>query len=213
MLRPLLTPLFPKPLMSGVQGPLGPWRVQGSALAFLALLTFLTQAPLALAAGPLAGQGGMVEWRVPNLGAEPAPAAVVTRDFAVGGGREVTDLGFYPSLSLDATDEALVFSFSEGWCCLSADDAAFVGPVITFTSLPDDEDLEVTIGDGTIPVTLDDVQVTGNRIAVDLRGRDISGGRLTLLVGPGSNLAERATLALVGIGLIALGTIRRRWLA
>ncbi len=166
-----------------------------------------------LAAGPLAGQAGVVEWRVPNLGAEPAPAGVVTRDFTVGGGQAVTDLGFYPSLSLDVTDEALVFTFSEGWCCLSAGDEAFVGPVVTFTSLPDDEDLQVATGDGTIPVMLDDVLVNGNRIAVDLRGRDISGGHLTLLVGPGSNLAERATLALIGIGLIALGSVRRRWLA
>jgi hypothetical protein len=137
----------------------------------------------------------------------------VTRRFTVGQGTGVTDLGFYPSLSLEATDGALAFRFSEGWCCLATGGEAFVGPVVTFISLPDDQDLQVEIADSTIPVTQADLLVNGNRIAVDLRGRDISGGRLTLLVGPGSNLAERATLALIGIGLIALGTLRRRWLA
>jgi hypothetical protein len=172
---------------------------------------------LLAAAGPLTGQTGTLEWYLPDLGAdrplaEPAAPRVVIRSFTVGDGREVTDLGFYPSLSLDATGDALAFTFSEGWCCLSVRGESFAGPVVTFTSQPDDQDLQVTVGDSSFPVTPDDLLVNGNRIAVDLRGRDISRGRLTLLVGPGSNLAERATLALIGIGLIALGTIRRRWL-
>ena len=138
---------------------------------------------------------------------------MVTRSFTVGQGPGIADLGFYPSLSLQATDGALAFAFSEGWCCLATGDEAFVGPVVTFPLLPDDQDMQVEIGDGTIPLTPADLLVNGNRIAIDLRGRDISGGRLTLLVSPGSNLAERATLALIGLGLIALGTVRRRWLA
>jgi hypothetical protein len=70
----------------------------------------------------------------------------------------------------------------------------------------------VSIGEGTIPLNPADVSVSGNRIAIDLRGRDISGGRMTLLVKPGSNPAERVTLGLIGLGLIALGLLRRRWL-
>ena len=178
----------------------------------------LMAAPPARAEADLNGQTGTVEWRRSDLGLDQplseAPAAsVVTRDFTVGNGPAVTDLGFYPSLSLEVTADKLVFSFSEGWCCLSAHHDTFLGPVVTFTSLPDDQDLQVTIGDGTIPVTPADMLVDGNRIAVDLRGRDISGGHLTLLVRPGSNLTERVTLGLIGIGLIALGTVRRRWLA
>ena len=194
-------------------------EVQGRALAFRALLSLLSlAAPPALAAGTLAGQTATVEWRVPDLGvdrlrSESRNPSVVTREFTVGVDPGITDLGFYPSLSLEAGEQALVFTFSEGWCCQSVGGEALVGPVVTFTSLPDDEDLQVTIGDSTIPVTPADLMVNGNRIAVDLRGHDISGGRLTLLVSPGSNLAERATLALIGIGLIALGTVRRRWLA
>ena len=165
----------------------------------------------------LEGQTGTVEWRIPDVGidgllSETAAPKVVTRDFTVGTGPGVTDLGFYPSLSLEATPEALVFSFSDGWCCLSVRHEAFVGPVVTFTALPDDQDLQVAIGEGTVPVEPADLLVNGNRIAVDLHGRDIRNGHFTLLVRPGSNLAERATLALIGAGLIALGTVRRRWL-
>lgn len=186
-------------------------------------LGLLLLAGLPMAASParadadLEGQPGTVEWRIPDVGidgllSETAAPKVVTRDFTVGGGPGVTDLGFYPSLSLEATAEALVFSFSEGWCCLSVRHEAFVGPVVTFTALPDDQDLQVEIGDGTIAVEPADLLINGNRIAVDLSGRDISNGRFSLLVRPGSNLAERATLALIGAGLIALGTVRRRWL-
>jgi len=179
------------------------------------LAGLLMAAPAAHAETGLDGQTGTVEWRVPDLGVDlllsktsaPKP---VTRNFTVPA---VTDLGFYPSLNLEATAETLLFSFSEGWCCLSVRRDTFVGPVVTFTSLPDDQDLQVEIGEGTIPVTPDNLLVSGNRIAVDLGGRDIGGGRFTLLVRPGSNLAERATLALIGVGLIALGTVRRRWLA
>jgi hypothetical protein len=186
------------------------------ALRLLFLAGMLLAAPPAGAAGGLNGQTGTVEWRVPNLSVDPlitqdqAPS-VVTRDFTVGNGPAVTDLGFYPTLSLEATDDALVFTFSEGWCCLSVGSEPFVGPVVTFTSMPGNQDLQVVIGDSSIPLTMADLLVDGNRIAIDLRGRDISGGRITLLVRPGSNLAMRATLALIGIGLIALGSVRRRW--
>ena len=183
-----------------------------------ALLAVLLAAPAAHAEADLDGQHATVQWRNANLGldrplVDSAATTLVSRDFTVGDGPGVTDLGFYPSLSLQATPDRLEFSFSAGWCCLLDHRDAFVGPVVTFTSLPDDQDLQVTIGDGTIPLTPADVQVDGNRIAVDLHGRDIGGGRLTLLVHPGSNLAERVTLGLIGIGLITLGILRRRWLA
>jgi hypothetical protein len=187
-------------------------------------LGLLLLAGLPMAATParadagLEGQPGTVEWRISDVGiggllAEAGAPKLVTRDFTVGTGPGVTDLGFYPSLSLETTADALVFSFSDGWCCLSDRREAFVGPVVTFTALPDDQDLQVEIGEGTIPVEPADLLINGNRIAVDLSGRDIRNGHFSLLVRPGSNLAERATLALIGAGLIALGTVRRRWLA
>jgi hypothetical protein len=184
----------------------------------LLLAGVLISASPARAEADLDGQTGTVEWRIPDLGddgllSEAAAPKVVTRDFTVGSGSGVSDLGFYPSLSVAATAEALVFSFSEGSCCLAVRRETFVGPVVTFPALPDDQDLQVEIGEGSIPIAPADLLVNGNRIAVDLSGRDIGGGRFSLLVRPGSNLAERATLALIGIGLIALGTVRRRWLA
>jgi len=189
-----------------------------TGLGFALLAGMLMVASPARAEADLDGQTGTVEWRIPDLGIDAplsgtAAPKVVTRDFTVGSGQAVTDLGYYPSLSLEATADALVFSFSEGWCCLSVRAEAFVGPVVTFTALPDDQDLQVEIGEGSIPVTPADLSITGNRIAIDLSGRDISNGHFTLVVRPGSNLAERATLALIGAGLIALGTVRRRWLA
>ena len=184
----------------------------------LLLAGALMLASPARAEADLDGQTGTVEWRIPDVGidgllSQTAAPRVVTRDFTVGSGPGVTNLGFYPSLSLDATPEALTFGFSEGWCCLSVRHEVFVGPVVTFTSLPEDQDLQVSIGESTVPLSPADLQVNGNRIAVDLNGRDISNGHFTLLVRPGSNLAERVTLAFIGFGLIALGTIRRRWLA
>ena len=190
--------------------------VTGLGLLLLAGMPML--ASPARADAYLDGQTGTVEWRIPDLGidgllSETAAPKVVTRDFTVGSGQGVADLGYYPSLSLAATAEALVFSFSEGWCCLSVRREAFTGPVVTFPALPDDQDLQVEVGESTIPVTPADLMINGNRITIDLSGRDISNGHFTLLVRPGSNLAERATLALIGAGLIALGTVRRRWLA
>jgi len=186
-------------------------------LCFALLALALAGRAPARAAVTLLGQTGTVEWRLPDLDADraisdPKEPAVVSREFTVGEGTEVTDLGFYPSLTLDVSDAALAFTFSEGACCLSAGGKAFIGPVVTFTSLPTDEDLTVQIGDTNLAVSPADLQVNGNRIAVDLRGRDISGGHLTLLVTFGSNVAERATMALIGIGLIGLGTVRRRWM-
>ena len=183
----------------------------------LLCLVALPAVVLARADITLAGQSGRLEWHVPDPGdvsplAEPPEAAPPSRDFIVGRGPEVTALGSYPSVSLEASGDALAFSFSEGWCCRSVAGDRFVGPVVTFTSLPADEDLGVTIGDTNLAVTASDLLVSGNRIAVDLRGRDISGGRLTLLVAAGSNVTQRVTLALIGLALIALGMVRRRWL-
>jgi hypothetical protein len=189
-----------------------------TGLGLLLLAGLLTVASPARAEADLDGQPGTVAWRIPDLGIDgplsgAAAPKVVTGDFTVGKGPGVADLGYYPSLSLEATADALVFSFSEGGCCQFVRRETFVGPVVVFPALPDDQDLQVEIGEGTIPITPADLLVTGNRLAIELSGRDISNGHFTLLVQPGSNLAERATLALIGAGLIALGTVRRRWLA
>jgi hypothetical protein len=186
-----------------------PWRWAAALLALLPAVPASAQVDLQ-------GQTATVEWRVAEVGPDPLEGTrlpdKVTRTFTVGSGEAVSDLGFYPSLSLAATAEALVFSFSEGWCCLTARKDMMVGPVVTFTSLPEEEDLQVSIGEGSIPLSPADVLVSGNRIAIDLRGRDISGGRMTLLVKPESNPVERVTLGLIGLGLIALGALRRHWL-
>ncbi len=189
-----------------------------TGLALLLLAGLLTAASPARAESDLDGQTGTVEWRIPDLGldgplSDTGAPNLVTGDFTVGKGPGVSDLGYYPSLSLTASADTLAFRFSEGWCCQSVRREAFIGPVVVFPGLPDDQDLHVEIGEGNIPITPADLLVNGNRIAIDLSGRDISNGHFTLLVRPGSNLAERATLALIGAGLIALGTVRRRWLA
>jgi hypothetical protein len=187
----------------------------GLKLLLAAGLTALLVATPATAAESLIGQTGTLTWRTaevreePSL-SDPATSHPVSRDFTIAAGRVVSDLGFYPSLSLDATANRLVLSFSDGWCCLAERGEDFVGPVITLTSLPADQDLQVSVAESNLGVTGTDLLVSGNRIAIDLRGHDISGGHIALIVAPGSNIAERATLALIGIGLITLGLIRPR---